>query len=161
MFCIQIYIQAQLSRKLVELERNVPLDLMTIPAHFGSISEFRMESLNTDRLLAFYERMGFSDLKRRVENRISFPPRAGVTKNDATATPTTITTPIASNGPSKYYDSIMEEASLKSGNNGNTEPSARSNSDDDDDVGGGGIEFSNSANFSKPPKPDEYNDVPF
>ena len=43
---------------------------MGIPSHFDSISDFRMESFDSDRLIAFYDRMGFRDLKRRVQSRI-------------------------------------------------------------------------------------------
>ncbi len=44
---------------------------MDIPSHFNTISDFRMEPLNSDRLLKFYDRMGFRDLKRRVTSRIN------------------------------------------------------------------------------------------
>ena len=51
-------------------KRNVPMEAMNIPSHFQRISDFRMEALNEDRLLAFYDRMEFHDLKKRVQNRI-------------------------------------------------------------------------------------------
>ena len=44
---------------------------MGIPSHFDSISDFRMEPFDSDRLIAFYDRMGFRDLKRRVQSRIN------------------------------------------------------------------------------------------
>ncbi len=43
---------------------------MGIPSNFETISEFRMEPLNSNRLIAFYDRMGFRDLKRRVRGRL-------------------------------------------------------------------------------------------
>ena len=61
---------AVLSRELVELERNVPLEVMSFPKHFERVSDFRMEVLDNDRLLTFYETMGFRDLKDRVKSRL-------------------------------------------------------------------------------------------
>jgi DNA polymerase-1 len=61
---------AVLSRNLVELERNVPLDVMSFPKHVDGVSDFRMEALDKDRLLNFYEKMGFRDLKDRAQSRL-------------------------------------------------------------------------------------------
>lgn len=55
---------AKLSRQLVELERKVPLKTMSFPS-------LRMEKLDSKRLLDFYERMGFRDIKRRLKSRLS------------------------------------------------------------------------------------------
>jgi DNA polymerase-1 len=62
---------ARLSRQLVELERNLPMDKMTFPDNVASASELRMAPMDGDRLLAFYEEMGLRDMKRRVEARLN------------------------------------------------------------------------------------------
>ena len=62
---------AKLSRQLVELERKVPLETMSFPSQFNNVSDFRMEKLDSKRLLDFYERMGFRDIKRRLKSRLS------------------------------------------------------------------------------------------
>jgi DNA polymerase-1 len=64
---------AKLSKKLVELERNVPLDIMSFPKHFDGVSDFRMEKFDRERLLSFYDRMGFKDIKKRVKSRLPKP----------------------------------------------------------------------------------------
>lgn len=59
---------ARLSRRLVELVRDVPGSVIEgmdgVP-----VDELRMEELNEERLLNFYEEMGFRDLKRRMKGR--------------------------------------------------------------------------------------------
>jgi DNA polymerase-1 len=51
---------AVLSRKLVELERCIPLDqLISVPRGITSVSNLRMDPINGDRLLQFYNTMGF------------------------------------------------------------------------------------------------------
>jgi 5'-3' exonuclease len=63
---------ALLSRQLVELDRAIPADQMTtVPIAMTKVTSLRMEPMNGDRLLAFYDEMGFRDLKRRVENRLT------------------------------------------------------------------------------------------
>lgn len=62
--------QAKLSRKLIELERNIPVQLITFPPGFQNVSDLHMEPLNGDRLLTFYDQMGFRDLKRRLQGRL-------------------------------------------------------------------------------------------
>jgi len=62
---------ARLSRQLVELERELPLDKMTFPDNLNSAAELRMAPMDGDRLLAFYEDMGLKDMKRRVEARLN------------------------------------------------------------------------------------------
>jgi hypothetical protein len=52
------------------LETSIPIEEITMPAHFDTISEFCMGELEPERLLAFYEEMGFWDLKRRFESRL-------------------------------------------------------------------------------------------
>lgn len=61
---------ARLSRQLVELERELPLEKMTFPVNLTSAAELRMAPLDGDRLLAFYEDMGLKDMRRRVEARL-------------------------------------------------------------------------------------------
>ena len=62
---------ARLSRELVELERELPIDKMTFPENISSAAEFRMAPMDGERLLAFYKDMGLNDLKRRVEARLN------------------------------------------------------------------------------------------
>jgi 5'-3' exonuclease len=62
--------QARLSRVLVELERKVPMEMMTFPEGMAKAAELRMEAFDSDRLLKFYDQMSFRDLKRRVEGRL-------------------------------------------------------------------------------------------
>jgi DNA polymerase-1 len=62
---------ARLSRELVELERELPLEKMTFPENISTAAELRMAPMDSERLLAFYEDMGLNDLKRRVEARLS------------------------------------------------------------------------------------------
>jgi DNA polymerase-1 len=62
---------ALLSRKLVELERDIPSDrLNSIPSPMINVIDLRMEPLNGDRLLAFYRTMGFKTLQRQVKDRL-------------------------------------------------------------------------------------------
>jgi DNA polymerase I len=69
--------KARLSRRLVSLEREIPLDKMTFPGNLTSAAELHMAPLDGDRLLAFYDSMGFKDLKRRVEARLNRPKASG------------------------------------------------------------------------------------
>ena len=63
--------QAKLSRKLVDLVTEVPFDTMTFPDGITQVSRLRMEAMDSDRLLTFYDQMGFKDLKRRFESRLT------------------------------------------------------------------------------------------
>ena len=64
---------ALLSRELVALKSEVPRANMTFPEEVQSVQELRTQAFDKDRLMAFYDEMGFRDLKRRltslVENR--------------------------------------------------------------------------------------------
>ena len=62
--------QARLSRVLVELERNVPSELMTFPEGFKSIADLRMAPMDEEKMLRFFDEMGLRDLKRRFESRL-------------------------------------------------------------------------------------------
>lgn len=62
--------QARLSRVLVELERNVPSELMTFPEGFKKVGELRMAPMDEEKLLRFFDEMGLRDLKRRFESRL-------------------------------------------------------------------------------------------
>jgi DNA polymerase-1 len=66
--------QARLSRVLVELERNVPMHKLTLPGGF-QVSELQMELMDADRIVAFYDSMGFQDIKRRFQNSMSEKPK--------------------------------------------------------------------------------------
>ena len=62
---------AILSRQLVELNRNVPMDHMTgFPDGVTTVTELRMDPMDGDRILAFYDQMGFRTLKRTLEGRL-------------------------------------------------------------------------------------------
>jgi DNA polymerase-1 len=63
--------QARLSRVLVDLVRKVPMEMMTFPQGMDKAGDLRMEGIDGDRLLKFYDQMGFKDLKRRVEGRLT------------------------------------------------------------------------------------------
>ncbi len=123
---------ARLSRQLVELERNVPIEDMSFPSHLTGVSDLRMEKLDPERLVKFYERMGFRDLKKRFKSRIM---------NDARRTLSS--TPQMTD----KYSAIMEITSTST----QEETSAKS-------VGNG---FSKSRSYRSPPKPEDYLDVPF
>lgn len=65
--------QARLSRKLVELDTNVPHDIMVVLPNnkmFNSVRTLRMEPINVQRLLEFYDDMGFRELKRTLEQKL-------------------------------------------------------------------------------------------
>ena len=61
--------KARLSRKLVELDRHVPIGRMTNFPEAG-VNDFRVEAMDADRLLNFFDEMSFRDLKRRVAGRL-------------------------------------------------------------------------------------------
>ena len=115
--------QARLSRKLVELERNIPFDaLFADPSQYSSLSDIRMEKFNEQRLLSFYDDMGLRDLKKRLQDRLIF-----IARNE-----------IRANKAASYYE--KKEQKYK-------QDSAPS--------------FSSKKRFQSPPKPGEYDDVPF
>ena len=155
--------QARLSRELVELERNVPLESMSIPTHFNSISDFRMEAFDSERLLKFYDRMGFRDLKRRMQSRIEFARKKPMqyksqssNRNDAGVDATTQTNDaIVDDKLSSLsrYDSILEGTSLSK----NDKPSTNSNSD----ISRFSMRKKVDYNYTNPPEPEEFTDVPF
>jgi DNA polymerase-1 len=64
--------KATLSRQLVELERNIPSESITFSSQFDTVSDFRTQPLQIERLLQFYDSMGFKDLKSRVKSRLPF-----------------------------------------------------------------------------------------
>ena len=69
---------ARISRRLVELERNVPLELIKGLSN-TEVKDIRMEPLNEGRLLSFFKEVGFGEMTRRVSGRFaearSAPPR--------------------------------------------------------------------------------------
>lgn len=69
--------QARLSRQLVSLCDDIPLQRMTFPDGVERVSDLRMEELDEDRLFRFYDDMGFQEIRRRVEGRLlrGRPPR--------------------------------------------------------------------------------------
>lgn len=73
--------KAILSRKLVQLEQNIPLNSIIFSSHYETVSDFRTELLQIERLLKFYDRMGFKDLKARVKSRLPKVPSI-ISNND-------------------------------------------------------------------------------
>jgi 5'-3' exonuclease len=65
-------VNARLSRVLVELNCTVPMnELLGLPdGAKQKISELRMEAIDPDRIIAFYDQMGFKELKRSFENSL-------------------------------------------------------------------------------------------
>ena len=73
--------QAKLSRLLVDLDKQVPIESMTFPQGVDQVQDLRMEPFDVDRLLEFYDEMGFRDLKRRVKSRLDGVKRKRSSKN--------------------------------------------------------------------------------
>lgn len=63
--------QARLSRDLVELVRDVPLDLMTFPEGMETVGDLRIQPMDEDKILQFYDAMGFQDIRRRFLNAVN------------------------------------------------------------------------------------------
>ena len=70
---------ARLSRRLVELERNVPLGQIVFAendepvAPSGTLSlmdDLRLKPIDPKRILDFYDEMGFDTIKRRLQQRL-------------------------------------------------------------------------------------------
>ncbi len=62
--------QARLSKALVTLIGDLPVEEMTFPEGLRQVSELRMEPMNENRIIAFYDEMGFRDLKQRFTARL-------------------------------------------------------------------------------------------
>lgn len=61
---------ARLSRQLVELCCDVPLEeLVGLPIEVA-VSQLRMEPLNAGRILGFYESMGFRELQATLKSKL-------------------------------------------------------------------------------------------
>jgi hypothetical protein len=131
----------------VELERDVPMEAMSIPSHFETISEFRMEPFDSKRLIAFYERMGFRDLKQRVLNRI----RSGSSQTNP-----------SNSSKGGRYDSILDQGTRRVKSTSSTKAKANSYRVQSNKNGGhNGSQFSNQLKYKSPPEPSDFNDVPF
>jgi DNA polymerase-1 len=63
---------ARLSRILVELNCTVPMSELTgLPDGVNQkVSDLRMEAIDPDRIIAFYDQMGFKELKRSFQNSL-------------------------------------------------------------------------------------------
>ncbi len=63
---------ARLSRLLVDLNCTVPFSELTgLPdGEHQKVSDLRMEPIDPDRIIAFYDQMGFKDLKRSFQNSL-------------------------------------------------------------------------------------------
>lgn len=73
---------ARLSRQLVELVRDIPREQITFPNQC-SVADLRMENLHQERLLKFYDNMGFHELKKRLEGRLSIKSITGQKKQSS------------------------------------------------------------------------------
>ena len=62
--------QARLSRQLVELQRHVPMDVISFPEGINKVADLRMKPMDVDSLLDFFDEMGLRDLKSRFEQRL-------------------------------------------------------------------------------------------
>jgi DNA polymerase-1 len=65
--------QARMSQELVQLQMDISWDRMEmdpVEASSLSIQELRMEVMDSDRILAFYEEMGFRTSKERLLGRL-------------------------------------------------------------------------------------------
>jgi 5'-3' exonuclease len=65
--------QARMSQALVKLVNDIPSDRMeVIPSEASSMNfeDFRMEPMNADRILEFYDAMGFFTIKQRLLERL-------------------------------------------------------------------------------------------
>lgn len=124
--------EAVLSRKLVELDRAVPLDVMTMPDHYTTVSELKMAPLSSEALFNFYEEMGFYDLTMRLRRRL------GVSASD------------------------VSESSSSGNDSGGTSTTASTRTSSaplNDNIRQGLI--MHQMRKSAPPKPEDYDDVPF
>jgi DNA polymerase-1 len=61
---------AILSRELVELKRDIPYDSMSFPDGIKRVADLRMQDLDEARMVAFYDAMGFKNMKRLFVNRL-------------------------------------------------------------------------------------------
>jgi len=127
---------ARLSRQLVELEREIPLHKMSLPDSFQGVNDFRMEPIDSGRLLGFYETMGFGDMKRRITDKLRLsakhiPARANAGKTYDTNSSVVNNGTTMSNSRKQYYKR-----------------------------GGTGNGFKAPKNFQAPP-PDSFDDIPF
>ena len=118
------------------------MEAMSIPPQFKTVSDFRMQPFDPDRLLQFYDRMGFRDLKKRVRSQIDFG------KRTTQAKPTTV--------PGRY-DSILEGGKGgKSSGNMSTQLSPPQ-----DPKPQRSSNFEKSMKYKPPPQPSDFDDVPF
>jgi hypothetical protein len=65
--------QARMSQALVKLVNDIPSERMeVIPSEASSmnIEDFRMEPMDADRILEFYDAMGFFTIKQRLLERL-------------------------------------------------------------------------------------------
>jgi hypothetical protein len=108
---------------------------MSLPDSFQGVSDFRMEPLDSGRLLGFYETMGFRDMKRRITDRL---------KLSAKLIPAQV-------NAGKTYDTDSSVV------NGTTMSNSRKQ---DYKRGGTGNGFKAPKNFQTPP-PDSFDDIPF
>ena len=103
-----------------------------------------MEQFDSERLLAFYHRMGFRDLKRRVRSRIDH-----IQKKTPVSSTTDRYSSILEGGNSR--NAASSKRPLAGGNRSHTKYSG------DKQTG----QFANKMVYKAPPAPSEFDDVPF
>lgn len=59
-----------LFRQLVTLNETIPVDRMTLPPAFESVSNFRMSTFDPSRLIEFYDQMELSACRNQLESRL-------------------------------------------------------------------------------------------
>ncbi len=150
---------ANLSRKLVELERNISLEAMSFPTHLESVSDIRMERFDSDRLIKFYERMGFKDLKKRVRSRLpnnKLPPPSVLDRYSSMSEDTKAKGKRRTRKPAPSlldrYSNIADVATSEA--KSDSKPHSVTKLDK-------GYDFSSPSTFKQPPKPEDFSDVPF
>ena len=109
---------------------------MSLPDSFQGVSDFRMEPIDSGRLLGFYETMGFRDMKRRITDKLRLsakhiPARANAGKTYDTNSSVVNNGTTMNNSRKQYYKR-----------------------------GGTGNGFKAPKNFQAPP-PDSFDDIPF
>jgi len=158
---------ARLSRKLVELQNHIPNEKMISSTNIEDVNDFYVEDLNINRLLDFYEKMGFHDMKRKVQDKYNKQVMAGEEQ---------------SNQKGSMYENIMKSKAQvsssvpKTDNDGDayssniiarTQATVSTESKEDDEIGS--TQYPNDSDKKIPmskinkalPEIGSYDDVPF
>lgn len=147
--------QAILSRKLVELDAAVPLESMTMPDHYTSVSELKMASFSSKKLLTFYEENGLQDLAFRLKRRLPSDDTSRPTSNNngnaaASADNQAGVDDVKDDGMETEASSVNQDNLVE-----NSVPSATLN----ENIRRGLI--MHNSRRQAPPDPEDFSDVPF